>query len=181
VKKRGFVILAILLLLEILWAGWYLLRPRAMPRVSAPPPKEQAETVFLSLSPPESEFFAGQEAEISIALSAGPKKVIGSDAVLAFDESKLEVTDIIPGDIFSIYPLKEVRDGKIFISGVLEPGETFSGYGILAKLKLRGLATGAARLNFDFIPEHTDDSNVAQEGGKKDLLEKVVNGLYTFK
>ena len=183
VKRQGLILagLLILLALEIVWAAGYLGIFKIKKGVKISSETRPAETVSFSLSPVEGEFAVGDEFETAILLSTNQKKIIGADAILKFDPEKLAVQEILPSEVFSIYPLKGVQEGKIFISAVLEPGKSFSGEGSLAKIRLKGLIPGQASLNFDFVPGRTDDSNIAEFGTSKDLLAKIKNGLYTLK
>lgn len=183
VKRQGLILagLLILLALEIVWAVGYLGIFKIDKGVKISPETGPEKTVSLSLSPAEGEFAAGQEFGAAILLSTNQKKIIGADAILKFDPGKLEVLEILPGDIFNLYPQEKIEEGKILISAVLENKKDFSGQGILAKLRIKGKTVGKANLNFEFTPGRTDDSNIAIAGTGKDVLEKTVSGVYTFK
>lgn len=183
VKRQGLILagLLILLALEIVWAAGYLGIFKIDKGAKISPEARPAQAVSFSLSPAEGEFAAGEEFEAVILLSTGQERIIGADAILKFDPKKLEVLEILPGDIFNLYPQEKIEEGKILISAVLENKKDFWGQGILAKLKIKGKTAGKTNLNFEFTPGRTDDSNIAIAGTSKDLLAKTKNGLYTFK
>ena len=139
----------------------------------------QKESSSFFLSPDSGEFSLNEEFTVLIMLSTGQKPIIGADAILKYDPQKLAVLEILPGDIFGVYPQEKIADGKILISGILQSKEGFSGQGVLAKTKLRGKMSGETRLSFEFTPGRTDDSNLTAAG--KDTLARTENGLYTFK
>lgn len=181
-SKKLLLGLLLILAIEAGWAVWYLRKDtRHETRDTRHEIFETKEPVLLFLSPSERQLPVGEKFQADVVLSTVEKSVIGIDVILKYDSEKLEVLEIIPGQVFDFYPRLEKENGQIFISAVNHQEKVFSGQGILAQLTLQGKAAGEAKLKFDFTPGETTDSNVALENSQKDALEEVRNGVYTFR
>ncbi len=173
------MIVSFFVVAELVWGINYL---KTVPQPSAP---VEAETgALLGFSPAQKAVKVGEEFEVELTLDAKGTGTSGTDVIVDYDPTVIEVLNVRPGLLYQKYPLNEVDavSGKIGFSGVNEPPKTFSAKGTLAYLRLRGLKAGTATLAIEFTKGETTDSNVVQVGGVgKDVLDKVVNAYYSIK
>lgn len=181
-------IVGLVVLVELLWGVSYL------GRTSLPLKRTQAEEgAILLLTPAQKSLSVGEELEVRVDLKTNNLKVSGVDVILSYDPSLIEVLDtdgdsqngvqLRPGLLFPQYPVNEVdsTSGRIGFSAAALPPKTFAGEGTLAYIKLRALKQGTATLRIEFTEGKTTDSNVVAAGRGDDVLDKVVNALYSIK
>ncbi len=119
---------------------------------------------------------------IDVNVDTAAANVTGVDAILNYEPSKLEATQITEG-AFSSYPKREIdsTNGKIRISATASADSPFSGSGKVATITFRALATsGTTTLTFDYTSGSTTDSNVVEHQTVQDVLTGVTNGSYTL-
>jgi hypothetical protein len=106
-----------------------------------------------------------------------------TDVVLNYDPSKVSVSSINNGSIYSNYVGKNIdnNSGRLALSGLSSIGQPYSGQGTFATINYQikaGAQVGPAALNFDFDPNNpsqTTDSNVVESGTVRELLRSVGN------
>ena len=178
-KALVFVAVSFFVVVELVWGINYL---KTVPQPTAP---VEAETgALLGLSPAQKTVKVGEEFEVELTLDTKGVGTSGTDVIVDYDPTLVEVLNVRPGLLYQKYPLNEVdaTSGKIGFSAVAEPPKTFSGKGTLAYLKLKALKTGTATFSIEFTKGETIDSNVVQAGsGGKDILENVINAYYSVK
>ena len=178
-KALIFVAVSFFVVVELIWGINYL---KTLPQPSAPVAAETG--ALLSFSPAQKVVRVGEEFEVELILDTKSVKTSGTDVIINYDPTVVEVLNVRPGLLYQKYPLNEVdaASGKIGFSGIATSPKAFSGKGTLAYLKLKPLKAGVATLGIEFTKDVTTDSNVVQAGsGGKDVLEKVINAYYSVK
>jgi hypothetical protein len=178
-KTLLFILASFFVVVELVWGINYL---KTVPQPSAP---AEAETgALLGFSPAQKIVKVGEEFEVELTLDTKGVATSGTDVIINYDPTAVEVLNVRSGLLYQKYPLNEIdaASGKIGFSGVAEPPKTFSGRGTLAYLKLKALKAGTAALSIQFEKEATTDSNVVRAGsGGEDVLDKVINAYYSVK
>jgi len=178
-KALVFVAVSFFVIVELIWGINYL---KTLPQPTAP--TQAATGALLSFSPAQKAVKVGEGFDIELVLDTKGVKTSGTDVIITYDPTVIEVLDVRPGLLYQKYPLNEVDStgGKIGFSGIATPPKTFSGKGTLAYLKVRALRAGTATLALEFEKGETTDSNVVQaESAGKDVLDKVINAYYSIK
>ncbi len=178
-KTIIFVIVSFLVVVELVWGINYL---KTLPQPTAPAKAEAGAR--LSFSPAQKVVEIGEEFEVELILDTKGVETSGTDAIIGYDPTVIEILGVRPGLLYQKYPVNEVdtESGKVGFSAIATPPSSFSGRGILAYLKLRALKAGAANLKIEFEKGQTTDSNVVQaQSGGKDILDKVINAYYSIK
>ncbi len=178
-KALIFVAVSFFVVVELVWGINYL---KNLPQPTAP---TQAETgALLGLSPAQKTVKPGEEFDVELTLDTKGVETSGTDVIINFDPTLVQILNVRPGLLYQEYPVNEVdsASGKIGFSAITTPPKTFSGKGTLAYLKLKALKTGAATFSIEFEKGGTTDSNVVQAGsGGRDVLDKVINAYYSIK
>jgi len=178
-KALVFVAISFVVVIELVWGSSYL------KNVPQPTTITQAATgALLSFSPAQKVIKVGEEFDVELLLDTKGIKTSGTDVIVSYDPTVVEILDVRPGLLYQKNPLNEVAvaRGKIGFSAVTEPPKTFSGKGTLAYLKFKALRTGTATLEIEFTKGVTTDSNVVQaQSNGKDILDKTINAYYSVK
>lgn len=136
----------------------------------------------LTLSPAKGRFKLGQEFSIDIILNAAGQEINAADAVLSFNPQVLQVVEIKPGQVFPLYPRKNVdlEKNQIQITGVKakKDGQVFTKPLKFATIIFKGKVPGQAKLNFVFSKGKTTGSTIIKAEGSENILNKVYNGKY---
>jgi hypothetical protein len=113
----------------------------------------------------------GQTYQVGLKLDPEGEPVIGTDVILKFDPKKLELTEVLNAGAFSTTQTVMIDNQAGLVKFSLTHG-----YGVyltevktVAKLGIKGLATGPTNLSFDFTPGKTTDTNVAATRGREVL------------
>ena len=170
-RKNIFIVLGVIIALEVIWAGWSLLKPQPTPTT---PAESMIQQTSLTLSTPKLDFSVGEEIEVSIQISSS-KNVDGADLIISFDPKILTAKPTALGTIFSDYPQNTTDAilGKMSISGITSQMGGVVLNGEFGKLNFVAKAAGTTRISFDFTPGQTVDTNIIESGTGKDILEKV--------
>jgi hypothetical protein len=113
---------------------------------------------------------------VSIMLNTGGQGVSGAGARIVFDPYFLSAIRVQPGEIFADYPAAIIdnQNGKITVSGIASsPTDQYNGEGTFADIVFRPYHAGTSKVNFEFTPGSTTDSNIAVMTGNGDILAKV--------
>jgi hypothetical protein len=116
-----------------------------------------------------------QTFDVTIRVNAQGANINAVDAIINFDNTKLQVLQVTPGTIFGSYPLNTFQNNQIRISGIDSTfNSPFTGTdGILATIRFRAIANGQSTINFVYTPGSTTDSNVVEQGTATDRLSAV--------
>jgi len=141
---------------------------------------KSASRVVLSIDT-ISKIETGQEFQAHIMINTNDKEISGVDILMEYDEQAIQVIHAIDAteSVFPIWPMRTAENGKISMSALVVPGQTFSGQGKIATLWLKALKPGKTSISFVFEKDSTEDTNAAFNG--KDLLDKVINAKFNIK
>lgn len=117
-----------------------------------------------------------QTFNIDIILDTAGEQAGGVDAVVKYKPSLIQGISIQTGQIFSDYPAAIIdnQKGQINISGIASSkNRLYSGKGTLATITFKGVSSGKAIINFNYLPGSTRDSNIAVLYGTGDVLGRV--------
>lgn len=179
--KIAVAVLGVLILGEIIWAGYTLLHPNQSPSGNSAPtlvskttPSPTPAKASLVLSGPETAT-VGATLKVSIDLSSS-EATDGVDAVLKYDPLVFQALSVDPGAIYPEYPIKTIdaANGKITLSAVTSPDAPgFKGDGLYGSITLKTLKAGPAVISIDYVAGSTTDSNILGNVSAKDILTSV--------
>lgn len=174
--KLIFLVLGLVVLGELFWAGKTLLSPTLKPQIKKIQPLSQAQLV---LSSARLNYMVGEVVPIRIKVVTGGRVVDGVDVILHFDPKILEATpgSFFKGKTYKDYPLIDIKqsDGVIKISALTLPGfPGFMGVGTFGLINFKAKAAGSAKLAIDFQKDSTVDSNLIEASTSKDILAQVI-------
>lgn len=146
-----------------------------------------AAAATMSLSPVSKSAPVGETFDVLLNIDTQGEKATSADAVLKFDGSILEVTQVTEGgsgaDPFFPELFKNITPNEVYVgAAVRDPSDFREGQGTLATLKLKGKKEGITDFKFDCTPGKTSDSNVSKsDKNATDILDctATVNGRYT--
>lgn len=182
--QRGFVnSLVLVIVVAAIFIGVYLVSQSTSPKPKAADEPVQTGAT-LSLAPASTTFNKGCDFSLDINLDTGGHSTDGTDVILKYDPSLVNVLSIDKGTIYPNYPgsTYDNDSGKVLISGVSSVSTPVTGSGKFATLHLKvspEATVSATNINFDFDsedPYKTTDTNVVERGTVNDVLRKVVNG-----
>ncbi len=181
--------LALVILVELIAAYFYIVSPARKEKKLTPvaPPKIPAAS--LSLNPIAGTYKVGDSFEVAVNLDTDSAKTVGTDLLISYDKTKLEVLDsdlqkegiqIQTGSLYGTFAINSEKNGKIYFGAISEPGKAqFSGSGVLAIVKFKAKAVGNALVTIDYDSGKTTESNVTT-ANSKDILAKVANATFTI-
>lgn len=120
-------------------------------------------------------FHVGDVTSFTIAVNPVENSVLGVDAIVNYPANKVSVEKIETSGVFDAYPLSINKNNKIYVSAIMNPGNSINGVQKIATVTIKFLNTGRADIYFDFIKRGTVDSNVMPVGGNEDILGNVTN------
>jgi len=172
--RNIFMVLGVIIALEVVWAGWSLLKPTTPSSVPAGVTQTVPQKVSLTLSSAKAEYKLGEQFVVDIIIYA-PKYVDGADLIITYDPKMLTAKPATLGKIFSDYPQNTVDAslGRISISGITKQKGGVVPNGEFGKLTFVANAAGATKIAFDFTSGQTVDTNVVESTTNKDILESV--------
>lgn len=148
-----------------------------------------AGAASLSLSPSSGTFNKSCTFSLDLVLDTGGAETDGTDSILLFDPTRVNVTSIRSGTIYNDYPGNNFdnQTGKVTVSGLASVSQAYKGKGTLATVDFTvvdSAPAGATQIKFDFDAnnkEKTTDSNVVERGtSSADALNQVTNGSYVI-
>lgn len=172
--RNIFIVFGVIIALEVIWAGWSLLKPTIPSSVPADVTKTSPQKVSITLSSAKAEYKLGEQFEVDINIYS-PKYVDGADLIITYDPKMLTAQPATPGTIFSDYPQNTVDAslGRISISGITKQTGGVVPNGEFGKLTFVAKAAGTTKIAFDFTPGQTVETNVVESATDKDILESV--------
>lgn len=179
-KRNIFIVLGLIILAEVLWAGWTLMRPTPPPaHLTAPVAKPKPTTI--TLTTPVKTIKIGEEITVTINISS--KKITdGTDLLITYDPKLLTVETVgakrepvLAGTIYSDYPFNSVDQtpGRIQVSGITDDPAGVLADGLFGSVVFKGKEAGTTRISILHQVGSTADSNVTESGTGKDVLDKV--------
>ena len=137
----------------------------------------------ISLVPvePDKVYSVGDTAGFLINVEYGNNYIIGVDAIIDYNSSRVQVVKIQNSGSFDLYPLSTTKNNKIYVSGIMNPGNSINGVQTLATVSIKFLATGKSDFNIFYQPLQTTDSNIIPSGSSEDVLGKIENISFEVK
>lgn len=175
--KIIFVILAVVVLVEVIFAVKTLSQPTPAQRVAKAKAVTKSQISIVSV---KKEYKVGDLVPVSILVETGSHKTIGTDVILHYDSNLLEATSssvIKKGTIYQDFPALglDPKTSIVTVSGINTADRVFQGLGLLATINFIARAPGLASVTVDFTPNSTTDTNVVDSISGKDILEQVEN------
>jgi len=183
--KYIFTTLVVAVFVEVVWAGWTLLKPSPAVVLNTPTqtvqPVVQVKPTVFSLVTPNTNLKVGEKFNVLINISS-EKLTDGVDLIILYNPKLLSVlptaTDKSPitlGTLYNDYPQNKVDAtvGRITVSGITNGKNGVIPNGLFGSISFQAKAAGNAKISFDFAPGSTTHSNVTQTGTSKNILDKV--------
>lgn len=136
----------------------------------------QAAEPSLNFSPADKTVIVKEQFTIDVMVDTVGYSIGGAGVKIVFDPNKLAVIKIEPGAIFSDYPslIFDNNEGKMTISAIsASMDELFTGQGKIATIQFEAKNSGETKVDFEFVPGRTTDSNLAAIGETGDVLGQV--------
>lgn len=118
----------------------------------------------------------GESFTTDVSIDTAGAQVGGVGAKIIFDPQALEVSQIETLPVFPDYPAANQDNikGTILISGIVQDkSQLYSGKGTFAKIHWTAKSAGETKIQFNYVPNETKDSNIAVLYGTGDILQKV--------
>ena len=182
-KKPLLIIAGILVLVEVIWGVYTLTRqppknPLSQTPTSSIQPSPSGSLGLVTLQGP-TQVKVGEIFKVDMELTTN-SPTDGTDLIVKYDPKVLELVldgtkASTPGKTYQDYPANSVDpNGVITVSGVtLNKG--FVGQGLFGSLNFKAKTKGLTKVNLDFTPGSTTDSNITESSSGKDILGKVSN------
>jgi hypothetical protein len=167
------VIMKNMLIKKIVVLGLFLLLIAGFMPVFA-----RVEAASLKFTPATVSTAVDKTFELQINVDAGTKEVLGVDALLQYDNTKLKVEGITDGTYLSVGQKDTNKSGKVYVAGVVDsPGESVTGSGVLATVKFKVIAGGESEVKYICEIGETNESNISENStDAPDLIDCSTNG-----
>lgn len=149
------------------------------------PPPVHAASATLLFQPSTASVAVGGTTTLDIVVDSASAKTVGTDVIVKYDTTRLELVGITKGSVYSSYST-EVKDptaGTVSLSGFVSQNEVGTGItvkGVFAKITFKGKAAGSAQVRFDFTQGESKDSNVVEAAGTGgDILTSAGSAVIT--
>jgi len=132
----------------------------------------------LTLSPATKNVSLNEIFSVNVMLNTGGSDSDGVDAILTFDNSRLQFVSATLGSLFDDkQPITTPTGNTITLRATTSTaGTNYNGTGTFATINFKAISAGTAAIKFNFTSGGTTDSNVAYLGD--DLLTSTNNGSY---
>lgn len=173
-RKNIFIILGVIIAVEVIWAGWFLVKSGQPQPPVAVTTQVPMQPTAITLQSAKKDFKVGEKIAVGINLTSS-KKVDGVDLIISFDPKVLSAQPAILSTIFSDYPQNKVDAtlGRVSISGITTQQGGVKADGEFGKVSFVAKALGITKITLDFTPGSTTDTNIIESGTGTDILEKV--------
>lgn len=179
-KKYIFVIVGVVILAELLWAGWFLTKGSQVTTNGAT--AQVAGGSVISLRATKNSFRMGENIPVSVEI-ASDKVTDGSDIVIIYDPKMLSVvtdvakTPVATGSLYSDYPVNKLDEtaGRINVSGITSLSGGTLPKGVFGTVTFQAKQSGKVKISLDFTSGSTTDSNIIETKTAKDVLSGVNN------
>lgn len=134
-------------------------------------------TAILSLSPASVQLVKDQIFSVNIILDPNQESVDAVDAILVYDPNLLEVSGLIPSDLFPNYPVQNYGEGKVQLSafavGTTGNPTPVTESGTIGTISLKAKTAGVTKLEF------SSECIVVSKG--VNVLKSTIGGIYTIR
>lgn len=136
----------------------------------------------LSFDPSSAQVKVGETTTLQVKVNVGTSEILGVDALIEYDKNLFKVESITDGTFLTVTTKDSGVEGKIYIAGAVEsPGESVTGSGVLASIKLKALANGTSSVRYVCELGETGESNISEASlDATDLIECSQNGQATL-
>lgn len=194
-KKLVLVCLAIVIVIESLWAVSYIKSTNMikLPLITQLIQIPKEKIASLSLEPVSLQTQVGSQFEVSVNVDMKDRTVNGIDAVIKYNPQMLEVVDsdnetagtqAQTGTIFKTLLVNQADpiDGKIVLTGsrISTSQEPIKGTGTFAKISFIAKQAGNTNLEILFDSKKTNLSNVTESKTSKNILTDIENAQITI-
>lgn len=143
---------------------------------------------ILTLDPSSKSSPTSTTFDVVLYIDTEGQNVTSTDAVLNYDNSILEVTQIKEGGagVEPFFPdlFQNIQPTEIYIgASVRNPTEVKEGTGAVATITFRGKIAGVTDVKFNCTPGKTSDTNISKsDKNATDIVDcsRLVNGRYTI-
>jgi hypothetical protein len=171
-KKRLFIILSLVFILAAIPLTVALLSGNLDFRKEA-----SSEGATFSFDPLKADLALGSEVDVQILFDSAGKEIVGADAVIAFDRTKVSIVDADPEETgvqvsagsFFDKPLvlaNKVEGNKIYLS--INSFTPYQGGGIFGTIRIKARQNGPFSLQF--VEEET---KITEQGSANNIVTKL--------
>lgn len=181
-RRNIFIVLAVVILGELIWAGSVLLKsntPAPSPAAVVTTTIPVEEPTVISLTSKVSQVKPGDKINVSINITS-PKNTQGADIIIYFDSKVLSLETagkkkepVVLTGMYNEFPINELEDGRITVSGISTSSQGVVTNGLFGTIVFVAKAAGQTKVGVEFSKGSTTDSNVTQVAGGKDALSAV--------
>lgn len=175
-KKNILILLGVVIVVEVLWAGWTLYQTNRQISQTVPPPATKAKPTQIELQTDKTSVKVGEKFTVSINMLSD-KSTDGTDLIINYDPKLLLAEPVNLGTLYNEYPKNtvDVKAGKITVSGISTGMDGIKPNGLFGSIVFSAKAVGQAVISLEFEKGLTVDTNVIEQGTGKDVLESVKN------
>ncbi len=145
------------------------------------------ERAVLTLAANDSEYKVGDDVIVDVYLDTNGEAVDGVDLILEYNPSFVQLNGTAKffnteGSVFSnfIGAKADKEEGRIEISALTSPGNSFQGRGKIGSLVFSSQSAGNTKISFVFKKGDTTDTNVSSYSQSGDTLDRVQNVSLTI-
>lgn len=170
------MLLGVVIVVEVLWAGWVLYQTNRQISQTVLPPATKAQPTQIELVTDKTSVKVGEKFTVTINMLSD-KLTDGADLIINYDPQLMLAEPVIVGTLYNEYPKNtiDVKEGKITVSGISTERAGIKPNGLFGSIVFTAKAPGSSAISLDFTPGSTVDTNVIEQGTGKDILEKVNN------
>jgi len=143
---------------------------------------KQTQAATLVLNPSSQMISVNGTMDLAVVLNTEGAQTSATDVIVTYDNSKLNLIDIIPGSLYDQYIGESISNttGRASISGIASSASSlYSGTGTFATFRFRAIQSGSSPVSFEYSPGNLNDTNVNEINVFTDALNSVQNGTYT--
>lgn len=183
-KKVIFMILGLMVIAELIWAGWTVLKPAPIPQpvvIEETPVLvdfNRKASITLAVAIPVVKVKDSFDVQVSVNATS---ETDGLDVILKYDPQLLTVeasgTAKQPVQVTSLYdeyPVNKVDEkaGLITLSGISTKNDGIMPNGLLGTIKFTAKAVGTTEIKLNYSANQSTDSNVTAHGDGQDILDQ---------
>lgn len=173
-KKVLLTAFALIILAEIIWAGWVFYGMNSQtPKTTTVVPEKPTQ---IELQSDQTTVKVGDQFSVFINVSS-TRETDGTDLIITYDPKLLSASPLTLGTLYNDYPVNKIDSalGKITVSGISTGVKGIIPNGLFGTIVFSALSSGQVAVTLDFVPSSTVDTNVIEKDSGKDILEKVTN------
>lgn len=175
-KKNILMLLGVVIVVEVLWAGWTLYQTNRQISQTVLPPATKSQPTQIELQTDKTSVKVGEKFTVSIYMLSD-KSTDGADLIINYDPKLLLAEQVILGTLYNEYPKNtiDVKESKVTVSGISTETGGIKPNGLFGSIVFTAKAPGSSGISLEFTPGSTVDTNVIEQGTGEDVLEKVNN------